>query len=71
VGRRKELRTSRRPQSDEVLLIIEVAGASLAFDRGEKAMLYAESGIKRYWIVNLEEKCLEVFRDPQNGRDRS
>jgi Uma2 family endonuclease len=46
------------------LLVVEVADATLAFDRGTKASLYAAAGIADYWIVNLVERCLEVHRDP-------
>jgi Uma2 family endonuclease len=46
-------------------LVVEVAETSLAFDRGEKASLYARGGIRDYWIVNLVERVLEVFRDPE------
>ncbi len=53
------------PQPGDVLLLIEVAEASLAQDTGEKAQLYAEAGIVDYWVVNLVDRCIEVFRDPQ------
>ena len=42
----------------------EISEATLAFDRGEKASLYASAGILEYWIVNLVDHCLEVHRDP-------
>jgi Uma2 family endonuclease len=29
-----------------------------------KPPLYARAGIREYWIVNLTERCLEVYRDP-------
>jgi Uma2 family endonuclease len=45
-------------------LIIEVAESSLAFDRVEKGSLYARAGIVDYWIVNLVDRVLEVYRDP-------
>jgi Uma2 family endonuclease len=45
-------------------LIIEVADSSLDFDREEKASLYARAGIEDYWIVNLVDRVLEVYRDP-------
>jgi Uma2 family endonuclease len=45
-------------------LIIEVAESSLAFDRKQKGSLYARGGIEDYWIVNLEEHVVEVYRDP-------
>ncbi len=52
------------PQVKDVLLIIEVADSTLAFDRTTKAGLYAEMGIPEYWIVNLKKKQLEVNRNP-------
>jgi len=46
------------------VLIVEVAESSLAFDRAQKGSLYARAGIADYWIVNLEDRILEVYRDP-------
>jgi Uma2 family endonuclease len=63
--------SARRPQAAEVFLIIEVAQTSLAGDRGEKARLYARAGIRDYWVVNIPERCVEVFRDPLRGRYKS
>ena len=45
-------------------LVIEVAESSLQFDRVTKGSLYARAGIADYWIVNLEERVVEVYRDP-------
>lgn len=49
----------------ETLLAIEVSDTTLAFDRGRKAANYAAAGIADCWIVNLNQRQLEVFRDPQ------
>ena len=46
-------------------LIVEVAESSLEFDRREKGSLYARGGVRDYWIVNLVERALEVYRDPE------
>lgn len=46
------------------LLIVEVADTSLKLDRQKKGSLYARAGITDYWIVNLNERVLEVYRDP-------
>jgi Uma2 family endonuclease len=46
-------------------LAIEVADSSLAFDRQQKASLYARGAIQDYWIVNLVDRVLEVYRDPE------
>lgn len=61
----------RRTVASDVFLLIEVALGSLSFDRGEKADLYAAAGIKDYWIVNLLDKCVEVRREPREGRYQS
>ncbi|MGH7332257.1 MAG: Uma2 family endonuclease [Candidatus Rokuibacteriota bacterium] len=45
-------------------LAVEVADSSLAFDRQHKGSLYARAGIQDYWIVNLIDRVLEVYRDP-------
>ena len=49
----------RRP-----LLVVEVADSSLRFDRRRKQSLYARGGVEEYWIVNLIDGVLEVYRDP-------
>jgi Uma2 family endonuclease len=54
----------RRPTGDDVLLVIEVAESSLAFDRGEKAELYAAAGVPDYWVVDVEGQRIEVRREP-------
>src|SRR5262249_6323739 len=45
-------------------LIVEVAESSLRFDRVQKGSLYARAGIVDYWIVNLVDRVVEVYRDP-------
>jgi len=52
------------PRPHEVLLIIEVADTSLAYDRAVKRSLYARHGIPEFWIVNLAAKQVEVCRSP-------
>ncbi|MFQ5760380.1 MAG: Uma2 family endonuclease [Acidiferrobacterales bacterium] len=47
------------------VLIVEVADATLSFDRQQKKTLYARTGIQEYWIVNLTDEQLEVYRDPR------
>jgi Uma2 family endonuclease len=46
------------------VLAVEVAESSLSFDRRRKGSLYARAGIEDYWIVNLVDRVLEVYRDP-------
>ena len=49
-------------------LVIEVADSSLRKDREVKAAVYAEAKIAEYWIVNLVDRVLEVYRGPKDGR---
>jgi Uma2 family endonuclease len=44
-------------------LVVEVAEASLALDRAEKGSLYARARLPEYWIVNLVDRVLEVYRE--------
>jgi Uma2 family endonuclease len=48
-------------------LVVEVAVSSPALDR-ENASLYAEAGVKEYWIVLALEQRIEVYLRPENGR---
>lgn len=58
-------------QANQALLIIEVAESSLSIDRGRKRRLYANCGVPEYWIVNLPERCIEVYTRPEaNGYTR-
>ena len=45
-------------------LVLEVAESSLSFDRRDKGRLYARAGVEDYWIVNLVDRVLEVYREP-------
>lgn len=46
------------------MLAVEVANASLDYDRKVKLALYARSGIPEVWIVNLVAEEVEVYRSP-------
>ena len=46
-------------------LVVEVSETSLTLDRAHKGSLYARAGLADYWIVNLPERRLEVYRDPE------
>ena len=46
------------------VLVVEVADSSLQFDRWRKGSLYARGGVQDYWIVNLIDRVLEIYREP-------
>jgi Uma2 family endonuclease len=56
--------TRSHPTAADVLLVVEVADTTLAFDVGTKIPLYARAGIAEVWIVDLQARALHVFRDP-------
>jgi Uma2 family endonuclease len=65
--------TPRDHRSDHpasAALVVEVSDPSLPTDRGLKASLYASAGISEYWILNLVENSLEVYRDPQPATEQ-
>jgi|SRR5690606_726642 len=55
------------PRSADVLLVVEVADATLRFDREVKASLYAGHAIAEYWLVDVRGKRLIRHRGPRNG----
>lgn len=54
----------RHPKPDEIQLLIEVADSSLKDDREIKGRMYAAAKMKEYWIVNCEDRQVEVYTDP-------
>lgn len=60
----------RLPSGPDCSSVLEVADASLAYDRTKKLAVYARAGIPQYIIVNLAELCIEVYEQvvPSEGR---
>jgi hypothetical protein len=56
--------SARHPGPQDMRLIVEIADTTLARDRGIKKRLYARAAIPVYWIVNLPDRCVEVFTVP-------
>lgn len=52
------------PTTADVLLLIEVAETSLAYDRSVKLRLYAEAGVPECWVVDGAAERVEIYRDP-------
>ena len=52
------------PLPEDVLLIVEVADSSLRYDRMRKSALYSRFDLGEYWIVNVDDRELEVYRSP-------
>jgi Uma2 family endonuclease len=54
-----------RSHPSRPVLTVEIAESSLAVDRRHKGSVYARAGLADYWLVNLVERVLEVYREPQ------
>jgi Uma2 family endonuclease len=57
----------KRAEPTDVLLVIEVSDSSLSYDREIKRLLYARYGIVEYWIIDVQDQCVHVYRQPRNG----
>jgi hypothetical protein len=53
-----------RAHPSRAALAVEIADSSLGADREYKGSLYARAGLADYWIVNLVDRVLEVYREP-------
>ena len=52
------------PIPADVALLVEVADSSLLRDQRDKARIYARADIATYWIVNLQDRRIEVYTQP-------
>jgi Uma2 family endonuclease len=71
VHQRTDYYRSHHPYPENIFWVIEYSNTSLEKDLGIKAEIYAKAGIQEYWVVNLKENKLMVFRDPIKGRYQS
>jgi Uma2 family endonuclease len=46
------------------VLIVEVSDTSLAMDTGAKVHIYAAAGVPEYWVIDVNDPRLLVYRDP-------
>jgi Uma2 family endonuclease len=46
------------------VLTVEIALSSVVLDRHHKGSVYARAGLADYWVLNLVDRILEVYRDP-------
>jgi Uma2 family endonuclease len=60
---------SRHPGPKDLVLVVEVSHSSLGFDRGTKLALYAGSKVVQYWIINVDERRVEVYTEPRGGKN--
>ena len=64
-GRLKFRQGERLDLRSRLVLVVEVSDTTLRRDQTLKASLYARQGVPEYWIVNLQNRTLEVRRRPR------
>ena len=60
----------RHPEAPDIYLLIEVADATIAKDRKQKARIYAKNQVLEYWILDVQRRQVYVFRQPEDGAYR-
>jgi Uma2 family endonuclease len=65
---RSDFYSERHPLAEDVLLVVEISDSTFRFDSKIKAPLYAEAGIREYWILNIRSNALEVYTLPVLGK---
>ena len=58
---------TRHPGPADIGLVIEVSDSTLPGDRDDKGPIYASAGIPIYWIVNVQDRRVEVYSAPLGG----
>ena len=59
----------RHPGARDIALLIEVADTTLEADRIDKGRMYARARIAVYWIVNLNDRQVEVYTEAKGGKE--
>jgi Uma2 family endonuclease len=62
---------SHHPYPEDIFWLIEYSNSSLDTDLKVKADIYVSEGIPEYWVINLKQNILIVFRDPVDGKYQS
>jgi Uma2 family endonuclease len=58
---------TRHPTAADIGLVVEVSDSTLQGDRQDKGAIYARAKIESYWIVNLNERQIEVYTSPSGS----
>jgi Uma2 family endonuclease len=57
----------REVMGTDVALVVEIGDSTLRADQQEMKPIYAASNIPIYWIINLVDRQLEVYTEPEGG----
>ncbi|NJO63911.1 MAG: Uma2 family endonuclease [Richelia sp. RM2_1_2] len=63
----RQIYRTRHPYPENIFWVIEYANTSLSKDLDTKRKVYACASIKEYWVVDLKNRLVKVFRNPVDG----
>jgi Uma2 family endonuclease len=61
---RDDFYSTRKAGADDIQLLVEVADSSLGDDLTEKREIYARTGIREYWVVDLNHELVHIHHQP-------
>lgn len=64
--RRSDFYAGGHPQPEDIFALVEVSDTTVEFDRTIKVPLYAQDRIPEVWIVDLNARAVQVYREPIN-----
>jgi Uma2 family endonuclease len=56
--------TEHHPYPEDIHLVVEIADSTLKQDSEVKDKLYAKAGISEYWVVDIKNRQVNIFRNP-------
>ncbi|NOK70990.1 MAG: Uma2 family endonuclease [Chloroflexi bacterium AL-N10] len=59
---------THHPFAEDIYWLIEISKTTLGKDLNEKQSIYASNGIPEYWVIDLVEKKVWVFTQPEGDR---
>lgn len=62
-----EYRT-RHPNSSDIFLVVEVSNSTLSYDLNKKKEIYADEGIQEYWVIDVQQQQLYLFKNLVEGK---
>ncbi|MEM9833125.1 MAG: Uma2 family endonuclease [Bacteroidota bacterium] len=65
---RPELLEGERITSSDIILLVEISDSTYSYDRNKKYAQYATAGIPVYWIINLNQRQVEVYSQPSGDQ---
>ncbi|MCC6446536.1 MAG: Uma2 family endonuclease [Armatimonadetes bacterium] len=68
---RPDFYASIHPGPEAILLVVEVAGTSIEYDRHIKIPLYSRHGLPEAWLIDLNRMTIEVCWQPGAERYQS